>query len=59
MKKSRTSSKSKGNLAAEVARFEEKLEWGTGQEVDVEIEEPTDVEEPELGGEIELRHPQL
>jgi hypothetical protein len=61
MKKGRTSTKSKGNLAAEVARVEEALEWGMndqGQELPPP-EETEEVLEPEMGGGVELRHPQL
>ena len=62
MKKGRTSTKSKGNLAAEVARVEEALEWGLHdqtEEVAAVTAEHEAEDEVEMGGGVELRHPQL
>jgi hypothetical protein len=63
MKKGRTSTKSKGNLAAEVARVEEKLEWGLNDQTEdvaaATAGAPEPPLEPEMGGGVELRHPQL
>ena len=61
MKKGRTSTKSKGNLAAEVARVEEALEWGLNDQTEEVVAAATEEEEaePEMGGGVELRHPQL
>lgn len=60
MKKVRTSTKSKVNLAAEIARVEEKLSWGLlDVGLEVEPEEKGRPVEPEPAIAIELRHPQL